>query len=45
MKESKIITFRPLTDTNLDKINAELASMNWDKELISNTVEEDFNTY
>ena len=45
MKESKIITFRPLTDTNLDKINAELANMNWDKELISDTVEEDFNKF
>ena len=30
MKEGKIITSRPLTDTNLDKINEELASINWE---------------
>ena len=45
MKESKIITSRPLTDTNLDKINEELSSINWDKELVSDTVEEDFNKF
>ena len=45
MKEGKIITSRPLTDTNLDKINEELASINWDKELVSDTVEEDFNKF
>ena len=45
MKEGKIITTRPLTDTNLDKISEELASINWDKELVSDTVEEDFNKF
>ena len=43
MKESKTIISRPLTNRNLDKINVELASMNWDKELTSDTIEEDFN--
>ena len=44
MKESKIITSRPLTDINLDKINVELSNIDWDQELKSHTVE-DFNKF
>ena len=43
IKESKTIISRPLTDKNLGKINEELASINWDNELTSDTVEDDFN--
>ena len=45
MKESKTIISRLLTDNNLDKINEELANINWDKELTSDTIEEDFNKF
>ena len=45
LKESKTITSRPLTDTNLDKINVELSLINWDQELKSTTVEEDFSKF
>ena len=45
LKENKTITSRPLTDTNLDKINVELSLINWDQELKSTTVEEDFSKF
>ena len=45
LKESKIIKSRLLTDTILDQINAELSMVNWDYELQSPTVEEDFNKF
>ena len=45
MKESKTIISRPLTDKNLGKINEELASINWDNELTSDTIEDDFNKF
>ena len=45
LKESKTIKSRQLSETNLDKIKVELSLINWDQELKSNIVEEDFNKF
>ena len=45
LKESKIIKSRPLTDTNLEKINVELSLTNWDQEFKEGSVEENFTKF
>ena len=45
VRESKTVTTRPLTDNNLMKINTDLSAIDWDQELSSITIEENFNKF
>ena len=45
VREGKTITSRPLTDKNIEKINTDLSAIDWDQELNSKSIEDDFNKF
>ena len=45
VREGKTITSRPLTDKNIEKINTDLSAIDWDQELNSQSIEDDFNKF